>query len=164
VVPNVPAAPAVRSPDPGVPNVETVPGLRQRVIAEVHDVALGGHLGQAKTAEKMQRLFLWPGMIGDACMRTLRHARLACLRSKSPNQLPKVPVQPLPVPIRRWQSVSVDLITCLKPTRSGHDAVVVFVTDGALCAVVAACDSRAAGRFVFAARLSGTWHAREHLA
>ena len=37
------------------------------------------------------------------------------------------PLQPLPIPDRPWQQVSVDLITQLPRSRSGHDAIVVFV-------------------------------------
>jgi hypothetical protein len=125
VVPNVPGSRSVRSSDPAVPDAVAIPGLRQRVIAEVHDVAAGGHLGQSKTLEKVQRLFWWPGVVRD--VRDYVASCPSCQRSKAPNKLPKIPVQPLPVPAHRWESVSMDLITALPVTQRGHDAVVVFV-------------------------------------
>jgi hypothetical protein len=36
-------------------------------------------------------------------------------------------LQPIPVPDRNWQSVSLDLITCLPKTKSGHDSILVVV-------------------------------------
>ena len=36
-------------------------------------------------------------------------------------------LQPLPIPDRPWQQVSLDLITALPRSRNGHDAIVVFV-------------------------------------
>ena len=45
-----------------------------------------------------------------------------------PGQPPAtVPLQPLEIPCRPWQSVSMDLITALPKTRSGNTAIIVFV-------------------------------------
>ncbi|KAJ9509668.1 hypothetical protein QJQ45_011337 [Haematococcus lacustris] len=48
-------------------------------------------------------------------------------RNKSNTQRPIGLLQSLPVPQHRWEHVSLDLITQLPVTTSGHDAIVVFV-------------------------------------
>ncbi len=52
---------------------------------------------------------------------------LACQQNKPSNALPIGLLHPLPVPEHRWQVVTMDLITQLPRTTSGHDAIVVFV-------------------------------------
>jgi hypothetical protein len=51
----------------------------------------------------------------------------SCQRSKAPRQRVPGPLHPLSVPDRRWQSVSLDLITDLPTTTQGYDTIVVFV-------------------------------------
>ncbi|KAJ9520744.1 hypothetical protein QJQ45_007613 [Haematococcus lacustris] len=50
-------------------------------------------------------------------------------RNKSNTQRPIGLLQSLPVPQHRWEHVSLDLITQLPVTTSGHDAIVVIVSD-----------------------------------
>jgi hypothetical protein len=50
-----------------------------------------------------------------------------CQRNKPSHQAKIGLLQPLPIPDRPWQQVSMDLITQLPRSRSGHDAIVVFV-------------------------------------
>jgi len=51
----------------------------------------------------------------------------ACQRNKPSQQSPMGLSMPLPIPNRPWQQVSMDLITGLPRSRSGNDAIVVFV-------------------------------------
>lgn len=51
----------------------------------------------------------------------------ACQRNKPCTHAPLGLLQPLPIPSRPWQQVSMDLITQLPRTAVGHDAIVVFV-------------------------------------
>jgi hypothetical protein len=50
-----------------------------------------------------------------------------CQRNKTPNQLSFGLLQPLPIPNKKWVSISMDLITQLPKTKSGYDAIVTFV-------------------------------------
>jgi hypothetical protein len=50
-----------------------------------------------------------------------------CQRNKPSQQSPMGLLQPLPIPTRPWQQVSMDLITALPRSRIGNDAIVVFV-------------------------------------
>ena len=99
--------------------------LRTRILQECHDAPTGGHFGKDKTIEQVKRRFYWPGM--DAFIMKYVTSCDACQRNKPSQQSPMGPMMPLPIPTRPWQWVSLDLITQLPRSRSGHDAIVVFV-------------------------------------
>jgi hypothetical protein len=99
--------------------------VRTRLLAEAHDVPVSGHVGVAKTVELLSRVYYWPGMHGD--VKQYVRSCLPCQSNKPSHQLPMGWLQPLPIPDRRWDQVSMDLITQLPRTQSGHDAIVVFV-------------------------------------
>jgi hypothetical protein len=101
------------------------PRLQTRILQECHDAPTGGHLGVEKTMEQVKRRFYWPGM--DDTVRRYVTSCDACQRNKPSQQAPMGPMMPLPIPTRPWQQVSMDLITQLPRSRSGHDAIVVFV-------------------------------------
>jgi hypothetical protein len=99
--------------------------LQTRILQECHDAPTGGHLGKDKTLEQVKRRFYWPGM--DSMIVAYVTSCDACQRNKSSQQAPMGPLRPLPIPEYPWQWVSLDLITGLPPSRSGNDAIVVFV-------------------------------------
>ena len=99
--------------------------LRTRIISECHDAASSGHVGVAKTIELVSRYFHWPRLHSD--VHDYVTSCLACQSNKPSNQLPAGLLQPLPIPSRRWETVTMDLITQLPRSRSGFDAIVVFV-------------------------------------
>jgi hypothetical protein len=99
--------------------------LRTRIMQECHDTPLGGHLGKDKTIEQIKRRVYWSGM--DADISKFVTSCDACQRNKPSQQSKMGKLMPLPVPTYPWQQVSVDLITALPRSRSGHDAIVVFV-------------------------------------
>ena len=51
----------------------------------------------------------------------------ACQRNKASSPCPAGVLQPLPIPSRRWESVSLDFITQLPKTLSGNTQILVFV-------------------------------------
>ena len=99
--------------------------LRTRILHECHDAPTSGHLGKDKTIDQVKRRFYWPRM--DAEIQTYVTGCDSCQRNKPSHQAKIGLLQPLPIPERPWQQVSLDLIVALPRTRSGHDAVVVFV-------------------------------------
>lgn len=101
------------------------PSLRTRILAECHDSAVAGHLGKDKTIEQVKRRFYWKGM--DESIFQYVTSCDACQRNKPSQQSPMGLSMPLPIPTRPWQQVSMDLITGLPRSRSGNDAIVVFV-------------------------------------
>ena len=99
--------------------------LRTRLLQECHDAPLAGHLGKDKTIELVKRRFYWSGM--DADITQYVTSCDACQRNKPSQQMKMGPLKPLPVPSRPWQQFSMDLITQLPRSRSGNDAIVVYV-------------------------------------
>ena len=95
------------------------------MLHECHDAPTGGHLGKDKTIEQVKRRFYWPGM--DAEIQQYVTSCDSCQRNKPSQQATMGLLQPLPVPVRPWQQVSMDLITQLPKSRAGNDAIVVFV-------------------------------------
>ena len=99
--------------------------IRELLITECHCSALSGHFGIDKTTALIQRDFFWPHMRRSvaAFLHTCHECQVAKCLSRRPYGL----CQPLPVPIRRWQHVTMDLITALPKSPSGNDSVAVFV-------------------------------------
>ena len=105
-----------------IPNNEQI---KQTILHECHDSPLAGHVGVLKTTDLIARQFYWPGMYAqiERYVRTCR----TCQLNKPSNQLPAGMLQPLPIPERKGQVWSMDLITQLPKTTKGNDAIVVMV-------------------------------------
>ena len=99
--------------------------LKAKLLAEAHDSVLAGHVGSAKTIELLSRDYFWPRMYEE-----IKHYVATCTKcqqNKATHEHPQGLLQPLAVPERRWQQVTMDFITQLPMTKSGHDAIVVWV-------------------------------------
>jgi hypothetical protein len=105
--------------------IPAAPGLRIKVLQEHHKTPITGHLGRDKTLERVQRSYFWPGL--DRDVRAFVRLCDPCQRSKARNQCPPGLLQPIPLPTNRWEQVTMDLITCLPQTKTGHTGVAVFV-------------------------------------
>jgi hypothetical protein len=99
--------------------------LQTRILQECHDTPTGGHLGKDKTLEQVKRRFYWPGM--DQTIVAYVTSCDSCQRNKPSQQSPMGPLMSLPIPEYPWQWVSLDLIINLPRSRSGNDAILVFV-------------------------------------
>jgi hypothetical protein len=62
----------------------------------------------------------------------------SCQRVKARNTLPAGLLHPLQIPVRKWQSLSMDFITNLPKTPNGNDAIWVVVDRLSKCAHFAA--------------------------
>ena len=111
--------------------------LRTRLIRECHDSATAGHLGRDKTIEQMQRRFHWHGMttrVGEYVTTCD-----ACQRNKPSQRLTPGLLMPIASPTRAGHTWSMDLITQLPKSRSGNDAIVVWVCKFSKLRHYAAC-------------------------
>src|SRR3954470_22402332 len=70
-------------------------------------------------------MFYWPRMNND--VRQYVKSCDSCQRIKASQQVPGGLLQPLPIPTRPWEQVSMDFIVQLPKTKAGFDAIVVFV-------------------------------------
>ncbi len=101
------------------------PTLKTQLIRECHDSTVSGHVGIAKTIELVSRHFYWPALHRNVEEYVL--SCLACQSNKPSHQSPAGLLKPLPIPERRWDVVTMDLITQLPRSTRGADAIVVFV-------------------------------------
>src|SRR4051812_36700374 len=99
--------------------------LRQDILYDHHDSPCAGDLGQARTLELVRRQFYWPTLIKDA--KEFVNSCEECQRNKLSHQKAAGMLQPLLIPDRKWDVVTMDFITQLPPTKNGHDAIFVVV-------------------------------------
>ena len=101
--------------------------IKDTILEESHSVASAGHMGQAKTWERVNRRFWWPGIRADV----LDYIRScdSCQRNKHLcKQPPGGLLNPVAIPSRRFEVISVDFVTGLPTTASGHNAIMT-ITD-----------------------------------
>ena len=91
---------------------------------ENRDCVAAGHPGRDRTLSKLSRHFYWPRM-GLSVKDFVRSCEL-CQRSKS-SRVKQGLLQPLPIPDRPWESLSMDFFMGLPRTTRGNDAVLTFV-------------------------------------
>lgn len=97
---------------------------RLQFLREYHDCVSAAHPGRDRTYSRLSRYLYWPGMSKDV-KRYVASCEM-CQRAKS-GKFRNGLLQPLPVPKRPWQDISMDLITGLPVTADGNDAVFTFV-------------------------------------
>ena len=99
--------------------------LRREILENLHGPPIVGHPGRDRTLELVQRSWWWPGMASDVADFVAQCD--SCQRVKAPAHLPVGLLHPLEIPDRKWQSMSMDLITGLPRTKEGYDAIWVAV-------------------------------------
>lgn len=99
--------------------------IQRAILKEAHDAPYSGHPGISKTQRIVQRLFWWSGLLNDV-VKYVKSCH-SCQQNKSSNQKPGGLLQPLPVPERPWQIVSMDFIMGLPETLNGYTAILVVV-------------------------------------
>jgi hypothetical protein len=99
--------------------------LRQEILREHHDSMTAGHFGQARTLELVRRHFFWPTLTKDINQYVASCEE--CQRNKPSRQRPAGHLQPIPIPSKKWDVVTMDFITQLPSTKNKHDAIFVVV-------------------------------------
>ena len=98
--------------------------LRQEIMKEHHDVPLIGHVGVHRTVDHIKRAFWWKGLWGDVGQYV--RSCPVCQLMKSDHRKKAGLLQPIPLPERKWQQITTDLVTDL-PESEGMTAIAVFV-------------------------------------
>lgn len=99
--------------------------VQRKLLYEVHDAPTGGHLGERKTLHKLQRTCYWPGMKAD--IEDYVRGCVVCAAIKPSQRVPAGLLQPLPIPHRPWEVISLDFVGPLVRTKDYYDAVLVVV-------------------------------------
>jgi hypothetical protein len=99
--------------------------LRNDIIAELHCPVYMGHIGSGKTLELVQRTFYWKGVTND--VETFVSECYECQTNKPSTRKTGGQMNPTEIPEEFWDCISCDLITQLPQTKTGYDAIAVFV-------------------------------------
>jgi Reverse transcriptase (RNA-dependent DNA polymerase)/RNase H-like domain found in reverse transcriptase/Integrase zinc binding domain/Chromo (CHRromatin Organisation MOdifier) domain/gag-polyprotein putative aspartyl protease len=109
-----------------IDNTISVPKpIRQSILEEAHDALTGAHLGITKTIKKIRRHYQWPHLKDDVT--EWINTCMECMRNKSHKTISQGLLQPLPIPTRRFGSISMDFVTCLPKSPQKNDAIFVIV-------------------------------------
>ena len=98
--------------------------LKNVVLTEVHSSISGGHLGVAKTTDKIRQRYYWSGQTAD--IRTWCEKCTVCGARKMPPKRTKGPLQQMAVgaPMER---IAIDVVGPLPESKSGNKVIVVVV-------------------------------------
>nr|GEY04850.1 retrotransposon protein, putative, Ty3-gypsy subclass [Tanacetum cinerariifolium] len=105
-----------------VPNDAT---LREALLTEAHSSPFSVHPGSTKMYHDLKQHFWWSGMKGDVA--TFVSRCLICQQVKIEHQRASGLLQPLDIPIWKWDKISMDFVTGLPRTQRRHDAIWVVV-------------------------------------
>ena len=99
--------------------------LRTTLMREVHDAPTGGHLGREKTFARLTARVYWRGVYN--AVRDYVRSCVSCAQSKASQRVGADLLRPLPIPARRWETLSMDFVGPLPRTAAGHDFLLVVV-------------------------------------
>ena len=98
--------------------------MRENLLKEKHSGGLAGHFGHGKTFVQLNNLYYWPGMRIDV-KKFVNRCRI-CQHAKEKRQNTRL-YQPLPVPERPWDAVSMDFVLGLPGKQRGCDSIFMVV-------------------------------------
>jgi hypothetical protein len=98
--------------------------LKQTLLEEFHASLVGGHSGIHRTFGRLQENVFWFGMRKD--VEEFVKACAICQQTKPSNHAPYGLLQPLPIPNKVWEDISMDFIVGL-PSFQTHTVVFVVV-------------------------------------
>ncbi|KAD5508058.1 hypothetical protein E3N88_15761 [Mikania micrantha] len=98
--------------------------LRQQVLHDAHDTPAAGHGGFLKTYKRILVHFFWPHLKKD--VRSYVQNCRVCQQQKYETLSPAGLLQPLPIPNRVWEDISIDFIVGL-PRSNRYDTIFVVV-------------------------------------
>ncbi|GJT54631.1 putative reverse transcriptase domain-containing protein [Tanacetum coccineum] len=100
-------------------------GLRDLIMHESHKSKYSIHPGSDKMYHDLKKLYWWPNM--KAIIAEYVSKCLTCSRVKAECQKPSgLLVQP-EIPMWKWERITMDFVTKLPKTSTGHDAIWIIV-------------------------------------
>eukprot|EP00731_Ephydatia_muelleri_P039162 Em1159g2a len=111
--------------DEGNSNVQVVvpKAARCQILKQLHEGAFGGHLGEAKTLNRLRERFYWPGYSEDAVVEWCKTCP-TCAARKNPSRKSRAPLQSVTAgyPL---QLVAVDIVGPLTPSKTENTYILV---------------------------------------
>ncbi len=98
--------------------------IRDTILKECHDGPLAGHGGAKRTTTFLKKSYYWPNL-KDSAEEYVKTC-LTCQQNRTLNKKQAGLLQPLLIPKGPWESVSMDFMVSLPPSK-GFDAIMVVV-------------------------------------
>ncbi|ROT74625.1 hypothetical protein C7M84_006869, partial [Penaeus vannamei] len=92
-----------------------------------HHSALGGHMGQKKTLDRIQAEFFWPGM-GQEISRLVRSCDI-CQKTSDRGRVKPAPLKPMPLISEPFERVAVDIVGPIHPRASDGCKYILTLVD-----------------------------------
>ncbi|GJR92502.1 putative reverse transcriptase domain-containing protein [Tanacetum coccineum] len=105
--------------------VPLVGGVRMIIMNEAHKTKYSIHPGADKMYHDLRDMYWWPGMKKDIA--TYVSKCLIYSKVKAEHQRPSGLLQQPEIPEWKWDKITMDFITKLPKTKSGHDTIWVIV-------------------------------------
>ncbi|GJU93461.1 DNA/RNA polymerases superfamily protein [Tanacetum coccineum] len=102
-----------------------IQALREKVMTEAHSSPFTIHPGSTKMYRDLKQYFWWNGMKQDVA--TFVSKCMTCQQVKIEHQRASGLLQPLEIPMWKWDEISMDFVTGLPTTQKRHDAIWVVV-------------------------------------
>ena len=99
--------------------------LKREIMEEAHSSAYAMHPSSSKMYHTLRKHYWWKGMkkeIADFVSRCL-----TCQQVKVEHQKPIGKIQPLLIPVWKWDKITMDFVIGLPRTRRQHDSIWVIV-------------------------------------
>jgi len=98
--------------------------MRDTILKECHDGPLVGHGGAKRTTTLLKKSYYWLNL-KDSAEEYVKTC-LTCQQNRTLNKKQAGLLQPLPIPEGPWESVSMDFMVSLPPSR-GFDTIMVMM-------------------------------------
>ena len=98
--------------------------MRENLMKEKHSGGLAGHFGHDKTFSQFNNSYYWPSM-REKVKKIVNKCNIF-LYEKGKRQNIGL-YQPLPIPERPWDAISMDFVLRLRRTQRGSDLIFVVV-------------------------------------
>jgi hypothetical protein len=99
--------------------------IKLKILRRAHNPPSASHPGVQRTADLVGRDFTWRGM--TAFVRDYVRGCVTCQSTKRRRHAPYGELQPLRIPSRPYECISIDAITKLPRTKDGNDSIMNFV-------------------------------------
>ena len=97
--------------DDGQQKLVVLTSMQQKVMALCHDEPTKGHPGVYRTTELVKQRYWWNGMGKD--IENYVKSSPVCQVMKFDHRKKVGPPQPIPIPTRKWEQITTDLVTDL---------------------------------------------------
>ena len=95
--------------------------LKRDIMEEAHSSAYAMHPGSTKMYNILKEHYWWNGMKKEIASFVSRC--LTCQQVKAEHQKPAGKIQLLPIPMWKWEKITMDFVTGLSWTQRQHDAI-----------------------------------------